>query len=168
MCGAGTSAYLSATAADVQPSGFPISLRGFVGANCEADRATTLPKSTSTTLLKLMKISKVDCSASPVARSYGGYPWEGVMPRPLHPDCNVATGDCSIIVDETQAAQYEWRVDAVERDRDRRSLTEADGVSKLFMQGSFGPTAATIEQAVAAAGKQSSSVLVDGDDSTAA
>lgn len=52
-----------------------------------------------------MKISKVDCSASPVARSYGGYQWEGVMPRPLHPDCNVATGDCSIIVDETQAVR---------------------------------------------------------------
>ena len=52
--------------------------------------------------------------------------------------------------------------------KSRRSITEAEGVSKLLIQASFGPSTASIQQALSSAGKQESAPLAEGDIDAAA
>jgi len=109
-CPAGTAAYLSDVDIKRQGSGFPVTL--LEGVSVE------LPRSTAGQRLVLMRIGPDACDAKPVARSYGGFKWEGIQPTPLQPDCpgSSSRGDgagntaCTIYIES--GAYGTLRVDA--------------------------------------------------------
>ena len=69
-----------------QPEGFPYTV---------PTGTSNLPQSSANQLLTLHRISAEGCASEPVARSYDGQAWEGVMPAPLQPNCIAGTTQCS-------------------------------------------------------------------------
>lgn len=73
------------------------------------------------------------------------------MPQPLHPRCatwgtgSTGGGVCAI---DTTAPGYAYRVDGHRPDLSAAPTTEAHAAARLLLQGTFGPTAAAIGEAV--------------------
>lgn len=190
-CGTSTSSasarmYTSAESIAAQPDGFPYNLP----AAAWQEQAVVLPHSTANMLRTLIWIptpEKEDggsggdddgsgggagagCVAVPVARSYAGYEWEGLMPTPVHPDCIVKKGgrhECTINVtghaDGVYIIHTASRSNSTSTDSNNdddgddgdeegtaattsaiRMPTNADAASRLLVQATFGPSKASI------------------------
>ena len=136
--------YLTVDEQQEQPDDFPYSVVP------EASGTFQLPHSTADVLLTLLWVKADECStALPVARSYAGYPWEGIMPVPVFPECNDSTGNCLINLDSsalpTQISIVTGAFVIQMRQRQGKSVTEAEAVARLMIQGTFGVTKTEID-----------------------
>ena len=147
-CPNATAGHLSPTAQAAQPVGFPITP--------EFGAASALPNSSPGLLLTLRQISPDCANAQPVARSYGGHAWEGLLPVPLQPSCTEGPIQCTIGVGIGDV----YRIDAVEWET---PPNEADAVARLLLQGTFGPTVDSIAATLAAAGRDPATASSDAD-----
>lgn len=135
---AGDEGHLSTKDVAAQPDGFPVTVPA-VG------QSVALPRS-KTNLLLILREIPFDCSTKPaVARSHSGYEWEGVLPTPIQPTCNDATGDCTIDIDAMVAAtgtgaasdssgNVGYRIDGYLRPSDE-TPTFAESTARLLLQG---------------------------------
>ena len=110
-------------------------------------RLSALPKSKKNVLLVLMRFKDGNPQqAREVARSYGGSPWEGVLPEPLHPTCNYCW--CTIAV-EKKGRSRRAGSDTFVVNKHKRGKgdvpTEAEAVARMLLQGTFGPTKGEID-----------------------
>ena len=77
------------------------------------------------------------------------YPWEGIMPAPLFPECNNSTGICEVTVDGSSLPQRIVNSTGAfviqTRQRQGKDVTEAEAVARLMIQGTFGMTKVGID-----------------------
>ncbi|KAJ8608978.1 hypothetical protein CTAYLR_008963 [Chrysophaeum taylorii] len=101
----------------------------------------TLPKSSENQVLQLVVVVVQDDDSSSsivVARSYGGHPWEGLMPRPLDVECDIV---CSALVPEgTWLLGFER-----EEEEEEEAPAAAAAASRFLAQATFGPTTEAID-----------------------
>ena len=133
--------YLSVAEQQDQPDGFPYHL---VAAPVW-EATIQLPQSTSDVLLTLLWVKSDDCNQTySVARSYSDYPWEGIMPGPVFPDCDDSTGNCVLDLRSlslpSQISNTSGAFLIQMRQRLGKSVTEAEEVARLMIQGTFGVT----------------------------
>lgn len=122
-----TKAHLSPSAEALMPDGFPYTV--------PVGDASQLPHSTASTLLTLLRIT-AGCGATAVARSYDQNAWDVLdSSYPVDVSCS-SSSTCTIKV-EADAAYAGFRVDAVVQDT---PPTASAAASRLWIQGSFGPT----------------------------
>lgn len=138
-CDPSTPAYLSSAAISRQGAGFPVSYGGSGSPSSDArhpSAALRLPASVPGQLLTLKTVGP-DCAARPVARSYDGHPWEGVLPAPVQPDCDDVQGRCFVnLLTRDGSASDTFRIDSV---AGFPGVTEAEAAARLLQQASFGP-----------------------------
>jgi cullin-associated NEDD8-dissociated protein 1 len=120
-----------------QPTGFPMSVTS----------GMILPQSSPNQLLFLQQVSS-ECVVVPVARSYDGRAWEGMMPKPLEPTCTGvgATSACSVVVPEDQRHLAHYRVVTFDATAEGLARGSRHAVSRLLRQVTYGPSTAGIDR----------------------
>ena len=143
-CSTTAAGYLSPAGIESQPDGFPYNVPASAWQG-----PLTLPRSAPDLLLTLLWVDAADCSALPVARSYGGYVWEGVMPEPVYPVCDATTEICSVVgLGAKVAGKLRFQAGAFTLGTTHRlgkPVTKAESVARLMVQGTFGASTSGIE-----------------------
>lgn len=123
-----TDAFLGNTSTAVE--GFPLSIAPY-----PKIEVALLPPSVTNVLLTLQWIAASVCSVKSVARSYGGFEWEGIGPFAVHPNCSSSgSSGCSIL--SRPNADGTYRVVAARAE----PVSKAVAAARLLLQGTFGPT----------------------------